>query len=81
METDIKNINFFLQDFCDLTETSDIFSLDSDKLTAHLLPKRKTKAKRNLLPLEMVLISLKFYATGTFQTVVGNVFRYSYYRL
>ena len=44
---------------------------------AHLLPMRKTKAKRNLRPLDMVLIALQFYATGTFQTVVGNVFRYS----
>jgi hypothetical protein len=40
---------------------------------AHLLPMRKTKAKRNLRPLDMVLIALQFYATGTFQTVVGNV--------
>ena len=49
----------------------------SVELIAHLLPKRKTKAKRNLRPLDMVLIALQFYATGTFQTVVGNVLRYS----
>ncbi len=47
------------------------------ELIAHLLPKRKTKAKRNLRPLDMVLIALPFYATGTFQTVVGNVLRFS----
>ncbi|XP_045031108.1 putative nuclease HARBI1 [Daphnia magna] len=46
-------------------------------LLEHLFPKRKTKAKRNLRPLDMVLIALQFYATGTFQTVVGNVLRYS----
>lgn len=46
-------------------------------LIADILPRRKTKAQRNLLPLDMVLIALQFYATGTFQTVVGNVLRYS----
>nr|CAH0110335.1 unnamed protein product [Daphnia galeata] len=46
-------------------------------LIADILPRRKTKARRNLLPLDMVLIALQFYATGTFQTVVGNVLRYS----
>jgi hypothetical protein len=42
-------------------------------LIADILPRRKTKARRNLLPLDMVLIALQFYATGTFQTVVENV--------
>ena len=46
-------------------------------LIEHLLPKRKTKAKRNLQPIDMLLITLQYYATGTFQTVVGNVLRYS----
>jgi hypothetical protein len=46
-------------------------------LIADILPRRKTKARRNLLPLDMVLIALQFYATGTFQTVVANVLRYS----
>ena len=46
-------------------------------LIVHLLPKRKTKAKRNLEPIDMLLITLQFYATGTFQSVVGNVLRYS----
>lgn len=44
-------------------------------LIVHLLPKRKTKAKRNLEPIDMLLITLQFYATGTFQSVVGNVLR------
>ncbi|KAI9560458.1 hypothetical protein GHT06_014478 [Daphnia sinensis] len=38
---------------------------------------RKTKAKRNLQPINMLLIILQFFATGTFQSVVGNVLRYS----
>ncbi|KAK4009145.1 hypothetical protein OUZ56_018228 [Daphnia magna] len=38
-------------------------------LVTDILPKRKTAAKRNLLPLDMVLIELQFYATGTFQTL------------
>ncbi len=46
-------------------------------LIVHLLPKRKTKAKRNLEPIDMLLITLQFYATGTFQSVVGNVLRYN----
>ncbi|XP_046650872.1 putative nuclease HARBI1 [Daphnia pulicaria] len=46
-------------------------------LIVHLLPKRKTKAKRNLEPIDMLLVTLQFYATGTFQSVVGNVLRYS----
>ncbi|KAI9560461.1 putative nuclease HARBI1-like [Daphnia sinensis] len=46
-------------------------------LVAPLLPKRKTRAKRNVVPVDMVLIALQFYASGTFQTVVGNVLRYS----
>jgi hypothetical protein len=44
------------------------------ELVAPHLPKRKTKAKRNIKPLDQVLIALQFYATGTFQTFVGNVF-------
>ncbi|KZS13014.1 Uncharacterized protein APZ42_021953 [Daphnia magna] len=47
------------------------------ELVTPLLPKRKTKAKRNLEPLDMVLISLQYYATGTFQAAVGNILRYS----
>ncbi|KZR96145.1 F14D2.9-like protein, partial [Daphnia magna] len=46
-------------------------------LVTDILPKRETAAKRNLLPLDMVLIALQFYATGTFQTGIGNVLRYS----
>jgi len=47
-------------------------------LVTTILPKRKTTAKRNLVPLDMVLlIALQFYLTGTFQTVIENVFRYS----
>jgi len=47
------------------------------ELIEHLLPKNKTLAKRNLTPQDMVLIFLQFAATGTFQTVIGNVLRYS----
>ncbi|KAK4017450.1 hypothetical protein OUZ56_032761 [Daphnia magna] len=46
-------------------------------LVTPLLPKSKTKAKRNLEPLDMVLISLQYYATGTFQAAMGNILRYS----
>lgn len=35
-------------------------------------------AKRNIKPLDQVLIALQFYATGTFQTVVGNVLKVSH---
>ena len=45
-------------------------------ITPHL-PKRKTNAKRKLTPIDQVLIALQFYATGTFQTTVGNVLRLS----
>lgn len=44
---------------------------------APYLPKRKSKAKRRLTPLDQVLMALQFYATGTFQTVVGNVLSFS----
>jgi hypothetical protein len=36
-----------------------------------------TKAKRRTTPFNQVLIALQFYGTGTFQTVVGNVLKYS----
>lgn len=38
---------------------------------------RMTKAKRRTTPFNRVLIALQFYGTGTFQTVVGNVLKYS----
>ncbi len=47
------------------------------ELVAPHVPKRKTKAKRKIIPLDQVLIALHFYATGTFQTVVGNVLKVS----
>ncbi|KZS20658.1 F14D2.9-like protein [Daphnia magna] len=47
------------------------------RLIVHLFPKRKTKAKRNLEPIDMLLTTLQFYATGTFQSVIGNLLRYS----
>lgn len=40
-----------------------------------LLPKRWTGAKKNMTPLDEVLIALQFYATVTFQSVVGNVLK------
>jgi hypothetical protein len=36
-----------------------------------------TKAKRRTTPFEQVPIALQFYGTGTFQTVVVNVLKYS----
>lgn len=47
------------------------------ELVTPLLPKRKTKGERNLKPIDMVLITLQYYATGSFQCTVGNVLRYS----
>ncbi|KZS03959.1 F14D2.9-like protein [Daphnia magna] len=47
------------------------------ELVAPHLPKRKTTAKRKISPLDQVLIALQFYATGTFQMVVGNVLKVS----
>ncbi|KZS05467.1 F14D2.9-like protein [Daphnia magna] len=38
---------------------------------------RITKAKRRITPFDQVLIALQFYGTGTFQTVVENVLKYS----
>ncbi|KAI9552196.1 hypothetical protein GHT06_022533 [Daphnia sinensis] len=38
---------------------------------------RITKAKRRITPLDQVLIALQFHVTETFQTVVGNVLKYS----
>ncbi|KAK4003804.1 hypothetical protein OUZ56_005556 [Daphnia magna] len=46
-------------------------------LIQHLLPKSKIMDTRNLEPIDMLWISLQFYAAGSFQTVVGNVLRYS----
>lgn len=45
-----------------------------------LTPFRKvriTKAKRRIIPFDQVLIALQFYGTRKFQTVVGNVLKYS----
>jgi len=41
------------------------------------LPKRYTKCKRRLLPVDQVLLALQFFATGTIQSVVANVLRVS----
>jgi len=41
------------------------------------LPQRHTKCERRLLPVDQVLLALQFFATGTFQSVVGNVLRVS----
>ncbi|KZS03781.1 putative Protein F14D2.9, partial [Daphnia magna] len=62
-----------------MTEYSGRFILIGSRfrLVTPLLPKSKTKAKRNLEPLDMVLISLQYYATGTFQAAMGNILRYS----
>jgi hypothetical protein len=55
-----------------------LVSFSGIELIAHLLPKiRKTKVKRNLCPLDMVLVALKLYATGTLKPVVSNVLCYS----
>lgn len=55
-----------------------LVSFSGIELIANLLPKiRKTKAKRNLCPLDMVLIALKLYATGTLKPVVSNILCYS----
>ena len=72
----IENITGFIFNLFLTRNVANNLLLLSAELIAHLLPK-KTQAKRNLLPLDMVLIALQFYTTGTFQTVVGNVLRYS----
>jgi hypothetical protein len=41
------------------------------------LPVRITTSQRNITPLDEVLMALQFYATGTFQSVVGNVLKVS----
>merc|ERR1712071_364876 len=41
------------------------------------LPQRHTKCERRLLAVDQVLLALQFFATGTFQSVVGNVLRVS----
>ncbi|KZS04908.1 putative Protein F14D2.9 [Daphnia magna] len=41
------------------------------------LAMRITKAKRRITPFDHVLIDFQFYGTETFQTVVGNVLKYS----
>jgi len=46
-------------------------------LLTPFLKVRITKAKRRITPFDQVLIALQFYGTGTFQTVVGNVLKYS----
>lgn len=46
-------------------------------IIAHKLPIRCSRAKRQLTPLEQTLVALQFYATGTFQSVVGNVLKMS----
>ena len=42
-----------------------------------LLPPRVSMAKRILTPLDQLLAALQFFATGTFQSVVGNVLKLS----
>ena len=44
-------------------------------IEAHL--QRKTKCCRQLQPVHQVAMALQFYATGTFQSMVGNVLRVS----
>ena len=46
-------------------------------LLTPFLKVRIIKAKRRITPFDQVLIALQFYGTGTFQTVVGNVLKYS----
>ena len=46
-------------------------------LVSGKLPIRYSSARRRLTPLDQVLIALQFYATGTFQSVVGNVLKIS----
>lgn len=46
-------------------------------MIAPLLRKRQTKAQRVVSPLDQLLIALQFYASGTFQSIVGNVLRIS----
>jgi len=41
------------------------------------LPQRHTKCEHRLLPVDQVLLALHFFATGMFQSVVGNVLRVS----
>ena len=53
------------------------FVLFCTGLVEDSLPKRYTKCKRRLLPVDQVLLALQFFATGTFQSVVGNVLRVS----
>jgi hypothetical protein len=38
---------------------------------------RKLFGQRCLLPIEQILLSLQFYANGTFQSTVGNVLKIS----
>ena len=45
-------------------------------MTPHL-KMRISQVKRRITPLDQVLIALQFYGTGTFQTMVGNVLKYS----
>jgi hypothetical protein len=46
-------------------------------LVTPYLPRRKTRARRILTPIDQVLIALQFYAAGSFQTLVGNILRLS----
>ena len=53
------------------------FVLFCTGLVEDSLPKRYTKCKRRLLPVDQVLLALQFFATGTIQSVVANVLRVS----
>lgn len=41
------------------------------------LTQRTSNARRKLIPLHQLLVALQFYATGTFQSTVGNILRIS----
>ena len=53
------------------------FILFCTGLVEDSLPQRHTKCERRLLSVDQVLLALQFFATGTFQSVVGNVLRVS----
>jgi len=46
-------------------------------LVENVLPARVTNSGRRLQPIHQVLIALQFYATGAFQSAVGNILRVS----
>ena len=53
------------------------FILFCTGLVEDSLPKRYTECEHKLLPVDQVLLALHFFATGMFQSVVGNVLRVS----